>query len=169
MTEFWNLPSELTWSFASGRKLKPYSVVSYSISDRYTFCSLYWKNVLIGKSQKDFFSCHKMVERIMICNSQELWWVNGYPFQYSCLENSMDWGAWQVTVHKVAKIVKHNWATNTFTFSSLVDWILRLLIWQYFRDGVLLVTEIEKYCSIKMMKCTLWDAPNIKIRWRVGA
>ena len=94
---------------------------------------------------------------------------NGNPIQYTCLENSMDWGAWQVTVHKVAKIVKHNWATNTFTFSSLVDWILRLLIWQYFRDGVLLVTEIEKYCSIKMMKCTLWDAPNIKIRWRVGA
>ena len=28
---------------------------------------------------------------------------NGYLFQYSCLENSMDRGAWQVTVHGVAK------------------------------------------------------------------
>jgi len=28
---------------------------------------------------------------------------NGYPLQYSCLENSMDIGAWQVTVHGVAK------------------------------------------------------------------
>ena len=28
---------------------------------------------------------------------------NGYPPQYSCLENSMDGGAWQVTVHGVAK------------------------------------------------------------------
>ena len=28
---------------------------------------------------------------------------NGYPLQYSCLENSMDRGAWRVTVHKVAK------------------------------------------------------------------
>ena len=28
---------------------------------------------------------------------------NGYPFQYSCLENSMDKGAWQATVHRVAK------------------------------------------------------------------
>ena len=28
---------------------------------------------------------------------------NGYPFQYSCLENSMDKGAWQATVHEVAK------------------------------------------------------------------
>ena len=28
---------------------------------------------------------------------------NGNPRQYSCLENSMDGGAWQVTVHGVAK------------------------------------------------------------------
>ena len=28
---------------------------------------------------------------------------NGYPFQYSCQENSMDRGAWQVTVHRVTK------------------------------------------------------------------
>ena len=29
---------------------------------------------------------------------------NGNPFQYSCLENAMDRGAWQATVHGVAKI-----------------------------------------------------------------
>ena len=28
---------------------------------------------------------------------------NGNPFQYSCLENSMDRGAWQVTVYGVAQ------------------------------------------------------------------
>ena len=28
---------------------------------------------------------------------------NGNPLQYSCLENSMDRGAWQATVHGVAK------------------------------------------------------------------
>ena len=28
---------------------------------------------------------------------------NGYPLQYSCLENSMDRGAWQATVHWVAE------------------------------------------------------------------
>ena len=28
---------------------------------------------------------------------------NGNPFQYSCLENSMDRGAWGATVHGVAK------------------------------------------------------------------
>ena len=31
---------------------------------------------------------------------------NGYPLQYSCLENSMDRGAWQGTVYGVAK--RHN-------------------------------------------------------------
>ena len=28
---------------------------------------------------------------------------NGYPLQYSCLDNSMDRGAWQTTAHGVAK------------------------------------------------------------------
>ena len=28
---------------------------------------------------------------------------NGYPLQYSCLENSMDRGAWMATVHGVTK------------------------------------------------------------------
>ena len=28
---------------------------------------------------------------------------NGYPSQYSCWEKSMDRGAWQATVHGVAK------------------------------------------------------------------
>ena len=28
---------------------------------------------------------------------------NGYPFQYSCLENSMDRGAWRATIHGVTK------------------------------------------------------------------
>ena len=28
---------------------------------------------------------------------------NGYPLQYSCLENSMDRGAWRATVQRVAK------------------------------------------------------------------
>ena len=28
---------------------------------------------------------------------------NGYPLQFSCLENSMDRGAWQATVHEVTK------------------------------------------------------------------
>ena len=33
---------------------------------------------------------------------------NGNPLRYSCLENSMDRGAWQVTVHGVTK----SWTTT---------------------------------------------------------
>ena len=29
---------------------------------------------------------------------------NGNPLQYSCLENSMDRGAWQATLHRVADL-----------------------------------------------------------------
>ena len=29
--------------------------------------------------------------------------VNGYALQYPCLENPMDRGAWQATIHGVAK------------------------------------------------------------------
>ena len=28
---------------------------------------------------------------------------NGFPFQYSCLENPMDRGAWWATVHAIAE------------------------------------------------------------------
>ena len=32
---------------------------------------------------------------------------NGNPFQYSCLENSMDGGAWRATVYGVAQAIPH--------------------------------------------------------------
>ena len=35
---------------------------------------------------------------------------NGYSLQYSCLENSMDRGAWQATVHGVTK--SRTWPSN---------------------------------------------------------
>ena len=36
---------------------------------------------------------------------------NGNPFQYSCLENPIDRGAWQAAVHGVVR-VGHNLAVN---------------------------------------------------------
>ena len=38
---------------------------------------------------------------------------NGYPFQYSCLENPMDRGGWWATVHVVTR-VRHDWAPSTY-------------------------------------------------------
>ena len=53
---------------------------------------------------------------------------NGYPFQYSCLENPMDKGDWRATVHKVAE----SDMTNTSISLSLQYGIARervLLPW----------------------------------------
>ena len=47
---------------------------------------------------------------------------NGYPLHYSCLENPMDRGAWQATVHRVAK----SW-TRLSDFTSL-QWLSNALI-----------------------------------------
>ena len=38
----------------------------------------------------------------------------GHPLQYSCLENSMDRGAWRATIHGVTR-VGHSWAAHTHT------------------------------------------------------
>ena len=46
---------------------------------------------------------------------------NGYPFQYSCLENPMERGAWQATIHGFAK--SWAWVTNTFTSLHVVFYI----------------------------------------------
>ena len=46
---------------------------------------------------------------------------NGNPFQYSCVENSMDRGAWWATVHGVTR-VRHDWSNlvhRTCPFSFL--------------------------------------------------
>ena len=41
--------------------------------------------------------------------------VNGNPLQYPCLENPVDGGAWQATVHGVVK----SWTTERLPFPSL--------------------------------------------------
>ena len=43
---------------------------------------------------------------------------NSNPVQYSCLENSMNRGAWWVAVHGIRR-VRHNGATSSF-FQTLV-------------------------------------------------
>ena len=37
---------------------------------------------------------------------------NGNTLQYFCLENPMDRGAWQVTVHGVTKEIRYNFTTK---------------------------------------------------------
>ena len=63
------------------------------------------------------------------CNAEDLGSIPGLrrslgegkvnSLQYSCLENSMDRGAWQSTPHELQR-VGPDWATNTFTFFHLI-------------------------------------------------
>ena len=43
--------------------------------------------------------------------------MTGYPLQYSCLESSMDRGAWQATVHGVTNMT----AQLTYMKETMVD------------------------------------------------
>ena len=53
---------------------------------------------------------------------------NGNPLQYSCLENPMDRGAWQATVHGVSR-VGHNWVTNTHIHTWMLrEWLRNIIM-----------------------------------------
>ena len=41
---------------------------------------------------------------------------NDNQLQYSCLDNSMDRGAWQFTQSRRLQRIRHEWVTNPFTF-----------------------------------------------------
>ena len=44
---------------------------------------------------------------------------NGYPFQYSCLENSVDRRAWQATIHRSQR-VNHDRVTNFIAYINAI-------------------------------------------------
>ena len=48
---------------------------------------------------------------------------NGNPLQYSCLENPLDGGAWQATVHGVSKS-----RTQLSDFTFTLGTVLRMLV-----------------------------------------
>ena len=66
-----------------------------------------------------------------ICNARDLASIpgerNGYPHQYSGLENSMDKGAWQATVHGVAK---SQTGLSDFHFHFCIEWCLNTFVWE---------------------------------------
>ena len=58
--------------------------------------------------QETAFQCRRLRFDPWVWNIPE---ENGNPIQYSCLENLMDRGAWQATVHGVVR-VGHNLLTK---------------------------------------------------------
>ena len=79
-----------------------------------------WFQLMIHPAQH-FAWCGSSVGKASACNVGDLGSIpgsvrspgkgNGNPLQYSCLENPMDTGAWQLTVYGVAR-VGHNWETK---------------------------------------------------------
>ena len=67
---------------------------------------------------------------------------NGYPLQYSCLDNPMDRGAWWATVHCFT--VRHDWVTNMFTVLACVGLFCFGLIFCSWARDILLRFIIQK-------------------------
>ena len=71
---------------------------------------------------------------------------NGNPLQYSCLENPMDGGAWQVMVHGVARS-QTRLSDFTFTFTSFEKLLLRYII--LFNLNIL-VFKMDKISTVEL-------------------
>ena len=56
-----------------------------------------------GGSDGKESSCNAGDPGLIPVSGRSLGGGHGYPFQYSCLENPVDRGAWRTTVHRVAK------------------------------------------------------------------
>ena len=96
---------------------------------------------------------------------------NGHPLQHSCLENSMDRGAWRATVHGVTKsqtrpeLLTHFQDINLiFSNIGLVEFVQRIPVWGYGSDsGVFscsLLSSVQKrspfaVCRAVPYSCTV--------------
>ena len=66
---------------------------------------------------------------------------HGYPHQYSCLENSMDRGDWEVTVHKIPK----SWIwLRDYTVSL---WYCNFLILKYYSGDIVVRFTSVTFCN----------------------
>ena len=68
---------------------------------------------------------------------------DGYPLQYSCLENSTDTGAWQAIVHGVAKLDMTEWLTLSL---SIRNWVT-ITSWVNFPK------QCTRFCGEIQTKC----------------
>ena len=62
---------------------------------------------------------------------------NGNPLQYSCLEKSLNRGAWWVTVHRVTKSNTTEWLTVILEFSSGLFILFHWSVYVFYASSVL--------------------------------
>ena len=97
------------WIVLSRRQLRPSRLRKSLFTSPWTA----YKNYIEGL-------CQKVLEKEMATylEKESLGEGNGNPFQYSCLENSMDRGDWWATVRGAAKSWS-DWETNTVRESAI--------------------------------------------------
>ena len=81
-THFSILTWRIPWTEESGKLYSPWCCKELDMTPTFTFIS----QILLQRVIEKFIPGEE----------------NGYPLQYSCLENSMDTGAWRTTVYGVA-------------------------------------------------------------------
>ena len=114
---------------------------------------------------------------------------SAYPLQYSCLENSMDRGAWKATVHDVAESrtrlsteharIRCSWSsarhtqththTHTHTLSQVScveSWVILKCAWNSDVPGqvqkVPSAVLAEQILSLQLPSCTCSKVPDIQ-------
>ena len=84
---------------------------------------------------------------------------NGYPLQYSCLENSMDREAWQATVHGVTEVDTAQQLTLSLSTFCFIDFSLLTSNFQFidlcsnlycfFSSAYLDLVFFLKFCEVE--------------------
>ena len=101
---------------------------------------------LSGGSDGKESACNARNQTVFdLCVGKISWKGNGFPLQYSCLENPMDRGPWQATVHGVTK--SQTWLSmcklthieyniyNCFNHSNLWSHIVALTYYFYWQQS----------------------------------
>ena len=82
---------------------------------------------------------------------------NGYPLQYYCLENPMHRGAWQATVHEVAKSWTGLWLTLTNAQPRASGTLTQCFHRCFIKQSVLLLTTFaEKKVLLTSLPLLSW-------------
>ena len=90
----------------------------------FVFCHVDYQLVQ-HHSLKSLLPPHWFLKHLSVLRSHAwvfFWGLYGNPLRYSCLENSMDRGAWWATVHGVTKS-GHDWATEHYSAPSFQPWV----------------------------------------------
>ena len=81
-------------------------------------------------------------------------WGSGSPLQYSCLENSMDRGAWWTTVHGVTK--SPTWLSDWMLMHGLTLWVENWLTFLRVFHGLFSMNSYGFLCHLASLVHYSW-------------